>query len=113
MVISNAKMATYDFLAELRGGAFYPASSIEKGRTLLRELCAAIEDAKPLTLDGLERLTHATTAGFNALEDELNEQGSMIDTVARECIANDIGVIAEAYGFLQFDIESLIANREW
>ncbi|OQR87403.1 hypothetical protein ACHHYP_08877 [Achlya hypogyna] len=112
-VISNDKLAAYTFLNELVGCEYYPANCIEKGKDILRRLCVAIETTKPLTLAALGDLTHGTTHEFNLLEEELNEQGSIIDTVARECIANDIGYIAEAYGFLEYDIEALIANREW
>ncbi|OQR94975.1 hypothetical protein THRCLA_22189 [Thraustotheca clavata] len=111
--ISNENMATFEFLKELDNSTFYPKESIAKGKEYLRDLCRAIESSQPKTIQDLTELTQKTTQDFNLLEEELNEEGCIIDTVAREAIAMAIGCISEAYGFEQVDIEQLIANREW
>nr|WP_206535849.1 DUF5713 family protein [Proteus sp. ZN5] len=58
-------------------------------------------------------LTQETTDLFNELAEEFYEEDSEIETVARECIAEDFGVIADGYGFEDADIEELIATRDW
>lgn len=54
-----------------------------------------------------------TTDQFNELAEEFYEEDSEIEIVARECIAEDFGVIADEYGFEDADIEELIATRDW
>jgi hypothetical protein len=58
-------------------------------------------------------IDHAATERFNDLQQEFEEQGSEIETAARECIAADFEAIAKAYGFEDADVEELIALREW
>jgi hypothetical protein len=43
----------------------------------------------------------------------LVENGSEIETMARDCIAVDFKHIALAYGFEDADIEELVAPRDW
>ena len=66
----------------------------------------------PQTLDALYELTHAATEEFNELATEFEEQGSEIETAARDAIGTDFSAIAEAYGF-EADGEELIAPRDW
>jgi Family of unknown function (DUF5713) len=47
------------------------------------------------------------------LGEELYEANSEIETSAAECIAEDFAFIAEAYGFVDADLEELIATRLW
>lgn len=58
-------------------------------------------------------LTHKATEQINDLEAVFEENGSEIETVARETIAEDFIRIADAYGLTDADIEELIAPREW
>ena len=51
------------------------------------ELCQQIEQQRPASLEELYELTHAATERFNDLQQEFDEQGSEIETAARECIA--------------------------
>lgn len=65
------------------------------------------------SFDELYALTHAATEEINDLEEAFAEEGSEIETGARESICNDFAVIAKAYGFVNADIEKLVATREW
>lgn len=111
MSIQNEKMAAYEFLSCM-GAEYYPAEITEKCREVLRQLCRDIEENKPADLDALYELSHAATEQINELEEEFDEAGSEIDTIARECLADDFEYIAEAYGF-EADLEELIEPREW
>jgi hypothetical protein len=51
------------------------------------ELCLQIEAQKPDGLGQLYALTLVATERFNDLQQEFDEQGSEIETAARECIA--------------------------
>lgn len=112
MNIKNEKIINHPFLQEMVIDSYFPDFLANKGKTILLELCEAIESENPKTEADLLVLTHNATELFNRLDEELNENGSEIETAARECIAMDFHHIATAYGF-DVDIEELIATRDW
>ncbi|MCK9798183.1 hypothetical protein BK634_14805 [Pseudomonas chlororaphis] len=112
MTISNEKLKNYPFLAEMTQDAYFPPHLVAKGQQLLLDMCATIEAESPQGLTELYAITQATTDDFNALAEEFEENGSEIETAARDCIGTDFAVIASAYGF-DADIEELIATRDW
>jgi len=112
MALSNERLKSYPFLAELYEDDYFPTDLVDKGRSILLRLCESIESERPQTLAALYQLTHAATEQFNQLNNEFEERGSEIETVARDAIGVDISTIAEAYGF-SADDEELIAPRDW
>ncbi|MBO2639550.1 DUF5713 family protein [Shewanella algae] len=61
----------------------------------------------------LLQLTHAATLAINELQDEFEANGSELETVARDCIADEFYIISRAYGFDSLDIEQAISPRDW
>lgn len=112
-MIKNKVLAEYYFLKEMDNDNYYPTHLVKKGQELLKTLCLKIEATSPKNLAELYILTQETTDQFNELAEEFYEENSEIETVARECIAEDFGVIADEYGFEDADIEELIATRDW
>jgi hypothetical protein len=92
---------------------YFPKKCVDHGKEILIDLCFFIEETKPKNLEELYELTHGSTDKFNELQEEFDENGSEIETAARECIAADFEFIAHAYGFENADIEELIATRDW
>lgn len=111
--LTNERVRNYAFLKDMYSDAYFPAKLVDKSKTILVNLCFQIEDKRPASLEGLYGLTHAATDKFNDLQDEFYENESEIETVARECIAEDFRFIATAYGFEAADTEELIATRDW
>lgn len=91
---------------------YFPGHLVAKGTDILVDLCIEIESKKPNTLEEIYALTHQATERFNLLAYELEEQGSELETVARENIGMDIEFILQSYGY-EIDIEEAIAPREW
>lgn len=112
-MIKNKVLATNYFLKEMDNDNYYPTHLVKKGQDLLKALCVKIEATSPKNLSELYILTQETTDQFNELAEEFYEEESEIETVARECIAEDFGFIADEYGFENADIEELIATRDW
>ncbi|MBG3012598.1 DUF5713 family protein [Proteus faecis] len=112
-MIKNKVLATHSFLKEMDNDNYYPTHLVKKGQDLLKALCVKIEATSPKNLSELYILTQETTDQFNELAEEFYEEESEIETVARECIAEDFGFIADEYGFENADIEELIATRDW
>ncbi len=92
--------------------SYYPGFLVEKGRQILVRLCESIEAQKPLNEEGFLRITHAATREFNLLGEELEQNDSELETVAREAITEEFDLIAKSYSF-DVDVEELIAPREW
>ena len=113
MSLSNPTMNSYPFLQEMYAASYFPDELVKKGEDILRELCLQIEEQNPASLQELYELTHAATDKFNELQEEFDEQGSEIETAARDCIATDFEAIAKAYGFDDADTEDLVATRDW
>jgi cytochrome c556 len=110
--MKNPHILAHPFLHDMQQDAYFPAAQVKKGQDILRRLCEAIEQQAPATLEQLYALTHAATEEFNLLGEEFEENGSELETAARENIGADFEFIAKAYGF-EADVEELIANREW
>ena len=110
--IQNQAILQYDFLSDMDQDPYYPQNQVEKGEAILLRLCAAIERDKPVAPDDVYALTHAATIEFNGLAREFMDQGSEIETVARENIAADLAFVLSTYGY-DLDIEEAIAPRDW
>lgn len=111
--LSNETVRAYSFLREMYMDSYFPDELVDKGRDILLDLCFEIEETKPSGLEELYELTHAATDRFNELQEEFDENGSELETGARESIAADFEFIANAYGFSDADMEELIATRDW
>ncbi|QWG10807.1 hypothetical protein EO216_23240 [Flammeovirga kamogawensis] len=112
-MIKNEKMKNYNFLVDMRSDSYFPSFLVDKCENVLIELCLNIEKEKPQNLKHLYKLTHYATDKINSLEDEFFENGSEIETAARETFAMDFGEIAKAYSFEEANIEDLISTRTW
>lgn len=112
MLLTNEKVKSYEFLRDMVEDSYFPSQLVDKGKAILLDLCQEIEAKSPRSLAELYVLTHAATERFNRLDKEFWENGSEIETVARESIGADFAFIASAYNF-EADVEELIATREW
>ncbi|PBP97447.1 DUF5713 family protein [Pseudomonas congelans] len=113
MQLTNETMAKHTFLKGMYQDEYFPDSVVKMCEEVLVNLCHEIEQQKPSDLEALYALTHKATEQINELETVFEENGSEIETVARETIAEDFVRIADAYGFTHADIEELIAPRDW
>ena len=110
--ITNEKIKAYSFLDEMYRDNYFPNSLVDKGKEILLDLCLKIEATKPSSTKDVYNLTHAATEQFNQLALEFEEQGSEIETAARDNIGMDIDFILKTYGY-DVDIEEAIAPRDW
>lgn len=111
--IQNPKALAYAFLEDMYADDYFPARLVDKVTKMLLHLCEQIEQQKPAALDALYKLTHAATEKINALQEQFEDDGSEIETVAREIISDNFCFIASIYGFENADREELVATRDW
>ena len=113
MPLTNEKTKNRAFLKDMTSDGYFPGHLVDKGKQIFLRLCERIEKEKPADLPALYRLTHAATDEFNALAEEFDDEGSELETAARESIGEEFWFIANAYGFAEADAEELIATRDW
>jgi Family of unknown function (DUF5713) len=110
--LNNADIQNYSFLNEMYKDSYFPTQCVDKAKAILIQLCFEIEETKPQNLQELYKLTHIATDKFNDLQDDFYQNGSEIETAARDCIAVNFERIANAYCF-EADIDELTATRDW
>ncbi|MCR6476525.1 DUF5713 family protein [Variovorax sp. ZS18.2.2] len=113
MPITNPQLQNHPFLKDMYRDAYFPDFLVDKCKQILVDLCEEIEAKKPSDDAGLLKLTHAATDRFNELVEEFEENDSELETGAREAIGADFETIVRAYGFVDVDIEDVIATRDW
>lgn len=114
-IIAQAKEVVkhHDFLKAMYNDDYFPNPLVDQGKALLIALCEHIDREKPQDLAALYVLTQAATNQFNDLEGEFAMHDIEFETMAAHTIAEDFQRIALAYGFVDADIEMLIATRYW
>jgi hypothetical protein len=112
MAIANEKLKDYPFLQSMYDDEYFPNFLVDKGKQILIQLCETIEAQQPKDSESLFLLTHSATNEFNDLDEEFSDNGSAIETAARDAIGEDFDFIVKAYGF-NVHIEDVIATRYW
>jgi len=113
MPLTNDKTKSRAFLQDMANDDYFPKHLVDKGKQILVRLCERIEREKPADETALYKLTHAATDEFNDLAEEFDDEGSELETAARESIGEEFWFIANAYGYSNADAEELIATRDW
>ncbi|MEZ4722830.1 MAG: DUF5713 family protein [Flavobacteriales bacterium] len=110
--VENEFIRKHDFLLAMYSDSYFPSHLVKKAESTLLKLCYRIESQNIKSLEDFYFLTHQTTKEFNELQNVFIENGSELETVARESIAMEFTFIAESYGF-DADLEYMIAPRDW
>ena len=108
-----SKINPADLLKGMYSDGYFPNPLVDKVRDVLLDACNDIESQNPADLDQLYAITHHATERINDLQEDFFNQGSEIETAARDDIATSFAHIANTYGFAGADIEELVATREW
>lgn len=113
MAITNKKLKSRKWLAEMFEDDYFPPFLVDKIKAILIKLCEQIESKKPQDEKALLKLTHAATEKINDLADEFEENDSELETGAREAMGAEFEFIVRSYGFEDVDIEKVIEPRDW
>ena len=107
------EILNHDFLRGMYNDGYFPNFLVDKIKCILLDVCQQIEEKKPKSADDLFSITHPAVELINDLDEEFGENGSELETEAREVMGADFEFIVKAYGFHDVDIEDVIAPREW
>lgn len=111
-MLSNAIIREHEFLVSMSEDPYYPPHLVEQCRSILVQMCFAIECEGITEERHLYPITHHFTDELNALQDDFAREDIEMETGAREALAEEFMFIASAYGF-DADVEEMIAPREW
>ena len=102
-----------DYVYDMRDDDYYPPHLVQKVADELQKFDELL-DAGERDPQKIQARADEVTKNINTLEDEFDEADSEIETVARESIAETFYLILKEYGLEEdFDIEELIAERDW
>lgn len=101
----------YKLLDEMYRDEYYPNFLVDKVNSELQKVIDLLETGETDTEIIQEKLDEAVCA-INDLQEEFDENGSEIETVARDCIGVTVGYILEWFD-ISIDIEEAIRERDW
>lgn len=99
------------YLVDMYRDGYFPNFLVDKVKELLQQLVSYLESGEHTTEEIQVRLDQAID-GINDLEESFDENGSELETVARESIGDTVFLILKHYG-IEIDIETAIRNRNW
>ena len=101
----------YKLLDEMYQDDYYPDFLVDKVKDELQKVIDLLESGETDTEVVQETLDEAV-CGINDLQEELDEHDSELETVARECIAENVAYILEWFN-IPIDTEEAIRERDW
>lgn len=101
----------YKLLDEMYQDEYYPDFLVDKVKNKLQKVIDLLESGKTDTEAVQEKLDEAV-CGINDLQEEFDENGSEIETVARECIGVTVAYILQWFN-IPIDTEEAIRERDW
>ncbi|MDE6875903.1 MAG: hypothetical protein K2P87_15840 [Lachnospiraceae bacterium] len=101
----------YSLIKDMVNDDYYPQFLVEKIKALIIPVIDLLENGETNVNIIQEKLDEMTLA-INDLQEEFDENGSEIETVARDSIAVTIGYIMEWFG-IDIDTETALRERDW
>ncbi len=101
----------YKLLEEMYQDEYFPNFLVDKVKAELQNVIDLLEKGETGKTIIQEKLDSAVRA-INDLQDEFDENGSEIETVARDSIGKTVGYILEWFG-IPIDVEEAVRERDW
>lgn len=104
-------MSTIKYVEDMYRDDYYPTVLVDRVKNLLEQVEAVLKTGE--TDEHLiQQAFDQAVMGINDLAEAFDEQGSEIETVARESIAETVFQMIDEYN-IQTDIEELLRERDW
>lgn len=103
--------ADFEYLKDMYQDGYYPDFLVDKVKKVIKSTVSFIEEGTH-TKDEIQAAFDKMTISINELSEEFEENGSEIETGARESIAETVDKILK-YFSIDIDVEEAIREREW
>ncbi len=101
----------YIYLKDMYNDSYFPKFLVDKVRDEIIKVVEYLEEEGHKTEDIQEKFDNMTIA-INDLQEEFDENGSEIETGARESIGETVDYIIK-YFDIDIDTETAIGERDW
>lgn len=103
--------AEYKLLEDMYQDGYFPDVLVDKIKALIQDVIAFLETGER-DLVKIQEKFDAMTLAVNDLQEEFEEHGSEIETVARDSIGETVGYILQWFD-LEMEAEDAIGERDW
>jgi Family of unknown function (DUF5713) len=103
--------ADFEYLPDMYSDGYFPNFLVDKVREIIKEAVVFIEEGGHST-EEIQGAFDQMTSGINELQEEFEENGSEIETAARESIGATVDNIIKLFN-IDIDIEEAIRERDW
>lgn len=100
-----------DYLVDMYRDEYYPKFLVDKIKLILKNVVTILEKDER-NLEHIQSEFDRATIAINEFEDEFEDYDSELETVARESIAETVGIILDTYN-IEIDLEDAIRERDW
>ncbi|WP_107923766.1 DUF5713 family protein [Lysinibacillus parviboronicapiens] len=100
-----------NYLVDMYRDLYFPDFLVDKMKATIEVFAHYLEHGA-YTEETVQQKLDEMTDKLNELAEEFEENGSQIETVARESIADTVFLVLKAYN-IDIDIEEAIRNRDW
>ncbi len=101
----------YKLLDEMYQDEYYPNFLVDKVKGGLQKVIELLETGET-DIEVIQEKLDEVVCVINDLQEEFDENDSEIETVARECIGENVGYILDWFS-IPIDIEEAIRERDW
>lgn len=103
-------MSTIKYVEDMYRDDYYPTVLVDRVKNLLEQVEAVLKTGET-DEQLIQQAFDQAVMGINDLAEAFDEQGSEIETVARESIAETVFQMIDEYN-IQTDIEELLRERD-
>ena len=103
--------SNYKLLDEMYRDDYYPDFLVDKVKDELQKVIDLLE-SRETDPEAVQETLDEAICGINDLQEEFDEHDSEIETVARECIAENVAYILKWFD-IPIDTEEAIRERDW
>ena len=103
--------ADFEYLKEMYQDGYFPNFLVDKVKELIKNIVLFIEEGNH-SKEEIQASFDRMTVGINNLAEEFEENGSEIETGARESIGETVDNILN-YFDIDIDVEEAIRERDW
>jgi len=102
---------THEILRDMYSDKYYPVKCVDKVKIEIQKIITFLEEGQ-MDINTIQQKLDKMTVAINELQDEFDDNGSKIETVARDSIGVTIEYVLTWFS-IDIAIEDAIGERDW